>query len=458
MNSKFYCWFNPKFINEVIRYIESLRFFNKESSYILSLLNSRLDCLSKIKAFSPDITTYINESYIDLNNIPIDELFKLIKSSLTIVEDKVTAVIIVLNEERCIERCLDSLINSVDEIIVVDTGSTDSTLNILDKYTNIQLYKYSWENDFAKARNFAKSKVTSGWIFFIDADEWLNNSPILGNFLNHFNNFPNIDSLIISPSITNSNEHNSLFIPRIFKSNKNINYFGKIHEELRNADSELLNMSFNLEINHDGYDNNVIDSKEKIHRNISLLKDMIEIEPNNPRWVYFLVRDGFNHLDLNYSKYLINNVLLIKSDSDLSISNLKFNNFTFALVDLLAQIELTSNNLKALDNILPILEHLIPNNSNYVYYNTITTILKIKNTYYNLLVEVIKYRENNFNVQHGMLHSDGYHIDFLIAVLLFECGDYKNSIKYFNFLKDKYTDYGIINHYKYILNHFKGEF
>ncbi|WP_150542031.1 hypothetical protein [Clostridium perfringens] len=98
----------------MIRYIESLRFFNKESSYILSLLNSRLDCLSKIKAFSPDITTYINESYIDLNNIPIDELFKLIKSSLTIVEDKVTAVIIVLNEERCIERCLDSLINSVD--------------------------------------------------------------------------------------------------------------------------------------------------------------------------------------------------------------------------------------------------------------------------------------------------------------------------------------------------------
>ncbi|EOU1943641.1 hypothetical protein DMN42_15280, partial [Clostridium perfringens] len=65
---------------------------------------------------------------------------------------------------------------------------------------------------------------------------------------------------------------------------------------------------------------------------------------------------------------------------------------------------------------------------------------------------------NNFNVQHGMLHSNGYHIDFLIAVLLFECGDYKNSIKYFNFLKDKYTDYGIINHYKYILNNIKGEF
>lgn len=50
-----------------------------------------------------------------------------------------------------------------------------------------------------------------------------------------------------------------------------------------------------------------------------------------------------------------------------------------------------------------------------------------------------------------MLHSNGYHIDFLIALLLFETGKYKSSFKYFDFLEDKFTDIGIIQNYKQIL-------
>lgn len=456
MKSELYCWFNPDFINKAIQYVESLCLKNDDVSSILSLLIDRLNCISKVKAFFPDITSIINKSYIDLEKISIVEFNRLVSSALTITNIKITAVIIVFNEERCIQRCLDSLVKVVDEIIVVDTGSTDSTLYILSHYNNIKVYNYTWENDFAKARNFAKSKVTEGWIFFIDADEWINTSFNLKNFLDHFDKFPNSDSLIISPSITGDDGHNSLFVPRIFKADSCINYFGKIHEEPRKNNTELINVALDFEIGHDGYIHEVMNDKNKVVRNISLLKDMLKIEPDNPRWVYFFVRDGLGTLDQNYSKEMLCDTLKIDKNSKLSIRNLKYNEYTFALLDLLVRIELQKRNFEELENvILPLLEHIIPDNSNSVYYNTIIAVSKLKAAYCELLHGTMKYRKNHFETQHGMLHSEGYHIDFLIAVLLFECGEYKKSIQYFKFLKNKYTDLGVMQHYKYVLDNLK---
>lgn len=67
---------------------------------------------------------------------------------------------IVKNEEKYIAKSIDSVKNIVNEIVIVDTGSTDSTLEILKNY-NVKLYNYKWENDFASARNFAINKVKS---------------------------------------------------------------------------------------------------------------------------------------------------------------------------------------------------------------------------------------------------------------------------------------------------------
>ncbi|MDD2971897.1 MAG: glycosyltransferase family 2 protein [Lachnospiraceae bacterium] len=79
---------------------------------------------------------------------------------------------IVKNEEKILARCLDSLKGLMDEIIIVDTGSTDHTIEIARTYTD-HIYTYSWENDFSKARNFAFSKATMDYIYSADADELL---------------------------------------------------------------------------------------------------------------------------------------------------------------------------------------------------------------------------------------------------------------------------------------------
>jgi sulfur relay (sulfurtransferase) complex TusBCD TusD component (DsrE family) len=85
---------------------------------------------------------------------------------------EISACLIVRDEEAVISRCLDSFKDLVDEIIVVDTGSKDSTKEIVAKYTD-KIYDFEWIDDFAAARNFAFSHATKEWIFWIDADELL---------------------------------------------------------------------------------------------------------------------------------------------------------------------------------------------------------------------------------------------------------------------------------------------
>ena len=84
----------------------------------------------------------------------------------------ISVCMIVKNEEAVLARCLDSLKGIADEIIIVDTGSTDKTKEIAAGYTDM-LYDFTWVNDFSAARNFAFSKATMEYIYSADADEVL---------------------------------------------------------------------------------------------------------------------------------------------------------------------------------------------------------------------------------------------------------------------------------------------
>ncbi|GAG44849.1 unnamed protein product [marine sediment metagenome] len=86
---------------------------------------------------------------------------------------KISASMIVKNEEVCLEKCLQS-IKDLDEIVILDTGSTDKTGEIAQKYTNkYYANEYKWNDNFAEARNLSLSKCTGDFILTIDADEWL---------------------------------------------------------------------------------------------------------------------------------------------------------------------------------------------------------------------------------------------------------------------------------------------
>lgn len=82
----------------------------------------------------------------------------------------ISVCMIVKNEERVLARCLDSLHGLADEIIIVDTGSTDSTKRIAAGYTD-KIYDFQWVHDFSAARNFSFSKASMDYIYVADADE-----------------------------------------------------------------------------------------------------------------------------------------------------------------------------------------------------------------------------------------------------------------------------------------------
>ena len=85
---------------------------------------------------------------------------------------RISLCMIVKNEEKVLDRCLASIFDLMDEIIIVDTGSTDRTKEIAGKYTG-RIYDFAWCDDFSKARNFAFEKAACDYIYSADADEVL---------------------------------------------------------------------------------------------------------------------------------------------------------------------------------------------------------------------------------------------------------------------------------------------
>ena len=83
---------------------------------------------------------------------------------------KISACLIAKNEEGRIDKCLASIFDIVDEIIVVDTGSTDKTKEIAELY-GAKVFDFEWINDFSAARNLSFSKVTGDWIIWLDCDD-----------------------------------------------------------------------------------------------------------------------------------------------------------------------------------------------------------------------------------------------------------------------------------------------
>ncbi len=84
----------------------------------------------------------------------------------------ISVCMIVKNEEKVLARCLDSIKEIADEIIIVDTGSTDNTKDIAKEYTD-KIYEFTWVHDFSAARNYAFDQATMDYIYSADADEIL---------------------------------------------------------------------------------------------------------------------------------------------------------------------------------------------------------------------------------------------------------------------------------------------
>ncbi|WP_010631893.1 CDP-glycerol glycerophosphotransferase family protein [Sporolactobacillus vineae] len=193
----------------------------------------------------------------------------------------ISLCMIVKNEESVLQRCLESVKDGVDEIVIVDTGSTDKTKEIAKQYTD-KVYDYKWNDSFSEARNFAQSKATSEWILALDADEFVDHQNLLElrdelkENKNDFNmcvvkiyNFAGRDAQTIF-----NNYH-----VRIYKNDPAIKYYRAIHEQLKRMDGkELRSHVSRLVVYHSGYLSYTVATKNKGLRNRTLINKEIKVE------------------------------------------------------------------------------------------------------------------------------------------------------------------------------------
>lgn len=217
------------------------------------------------------------------------------------VNINISIAIICKDEERVIKRCIDAIsedISARDEIIVVDTGSTDCTLEILSEYNNLFIYDFKWVDDFAAARNFAISKATLDWVFFIDSDEVLVSGSLdnLRKTIQKCMNKPNPkDTIVFSPRVINSDDTVVYNAGRIVPNDDTVEYAGCIHEYpiVKNTNSHLVPLKLaDTIVKHDGYEIEVLESKNKAIRNTVLIKKILKRNPDSSRYYYFYYRDA----------------------------------------------------------------------------------------------------------------------------------------------------------------------
>ena len=232
---------------------------------------------------------YINKCAPDVYRRIVDHTAPV--SNLTI-----SANLMVKNEEDCVERCLHSIIPCVDEVVVVDTGSTDRTVELIKNFNSpkIKLYHNKWEDDFSLIRNYMLKKSACDVIFSIDADEFLDEGTNIVEIRETISHIISIfeDTVVISLSMVDSIGNKYDTVARIFKNSCSFYYYGYVHEELRvSRNVSLHSVSLNITLHHDGYEEEKIISKNKGNRNINLLRKTLQEESSNFRWHYFLMRD-----------------------------------------------------------------------------------------------------------------------------------------------------------------------
>ncbi len=219
---------------------------------------------------------------------------------------KLTLSMIVKNEEKYLRECLNSVKDVVDEIVLVDTGSTDNTIKIAEEY-DAKVYTFDWVNDFSAARNYALGKSTGDWILYLDADERLDNNSVTElkkiisqhSLAAHYCTVKSYDS--------EGSRDNSLQYTRLFFNSPGISFNGKVHEQIESSliDKNYRIISSNVLIHHIGYNVSIDEKRRKALRNLSLLEEEYSIKQS--AYGAFQIAQSYNVLDdkSNARKYFL---------------------------------------------------------------------------------------------------------------------------------------------------------
>ena len=185
---------------------------------------------------------------------------------------KISACYMVKNEENNLPRSLESIKPAVDEIIIVDTGSTDKTVEIAESY-DAKIIKTTWKDDFSTPRNMAIDAATGDWIIFLDADEYFASPNKVRSAITKLADSTTIIIPRIDIDEEQEKELNHDWSMRIFRNVDYLRYRGLIHEHLTNIKDGKMPYVFgssDLTIYHTGYAASKI--KQKLQRNLELIE------------------------------------------------------------------------------------------------------------------------------------------------------------------------------------------
>lgn len=241
---------------------------------------------------------------------------------------KLSLVMITKNEELKLRRCLDSVKDIVDEIIIVDTGSTDKTKDIALEF-DANVYDYKWDNNFSNARNYALEKSSGDWNLILDADEFITDIDLnnIYEIINSNDMFIGQVKIVNLFEQDNEIRKSNSFISRL--APKGVYFSGSIHEQL---DCTLPRKKVYIELEHDGYL-----YVNKFHRNITLILNELK-ENNNDSYLLYqaaktyysnkMYREASPYFDKFYNNFNTNNDSFAKDGLILYLYNIiKTNEF-----------------------------------------------------------------------------------------------------------------------------------
>ncbi|MFB5674704.1 glycosyltransferase [Paenibacillus terreus] len=202
---------------------------------------------------------------------------------------KVSACLIVKNEEKYIEQAVSSAKKMVDEVIVVDHNSTDLTVTLAQKAGGV-VYSRIWGDHFAEARNDSIRKASNPFILIMDADEMLDTDEHSLQFA--CQSLRGIKGSAARVQINNITEQGTVssWITRLFPNEPGYQFHGRIHEQLLYNGKPCVSLNSSIELNHFGYSAADVHLKDKIKRNVKILFSELNNRPNDPYVLFQLGR------------------------------------------------------------------------------------------------------------------------------------------------------------------------
>jgi glycosyltransferase involved in cell wall biosynthesis/tetratricopeptide (TPR) repeat protein len=223
---------------------------------------------------------------------------------------RLSVCMIVKNEEKFLAQCLESVRGLADQIVVVDTGSTDRTVEIAKEH-GAEVHSFQWCDDFSAARNAALEHARGDWVLILDADEEL--PPEQHDALRKLISCKEAIAWRLPIAEVGREEESHAYVPRLFRNAPVLFYVSRVHEqvfgsiELRRREWGLDNRLGDAALRHHGYRPDVMRDRKKVERNLRLLEQALAELPTEPfllmNYGLELVRSGQPEKGLeNYRK------------------------------------------------------------------------------------------------------------------------------------------------------------